>query len=113
MKTKIVIALATVLVLALIAILYQSLVVIPKAELEAERVESELARQSALEAEQRREAKLELCVQEAYSIYSLDWDNQCEVLGMEVDCVLDGYTAADLNDDYDSARAECVTIYAN
>ena len=63
----------------------------------------------AKEQEQKRQGKINSCLDEAYTLYSTDWDNECQALNLGDDCRLFN------SDKFDDKRAmdekNCYTRY--
>lgn len=92
-------------------IAYQTLVVVPREEIEQRYVQATRERMEALAAEQRRQKAYEDCDQMAWEAYSLDWDGACEIIGEEKDCSLPGYRADQLGEVLSKAKDRCVAMY--
>jgi len=105
----------TILVLVGIAsglfIAYQTLVVVPREEIEQRYVQATRERIEALAAEQRRQKAYEDCDQMAWEAYSLDWDAACKIEGEQKDCTLPGYRADQLGEVLAKAKDRCVAMY--
>jgi len=59
--------------------------------------------------ETQRQSKIDRCIDEAYTLYSTDWDNECQALNLGDDCRLFN------SDKFDDKRAmdekNCYTRY--
>lgn len=92
-------------------IAYQNAVVIPRERIEAQE-RAEDAKRLAEEMERsEREQNYSRCLQQAWIVYSQNWDGLCEINGLEKDCTLPRYRANELDDDYADEKDRCVTMY--
>lgn len=111
MKSNLLIAGAALFAIVIVVIMYQSLVVIPRAEIEAK----ERAQEAAIQAEQRaqlqREIKYNQCMRDAYSVYSSNWESHCELLELEAGCSLPNWKAKEFDAGYKEDQDRCVTMY--
>lgn len=110
-KTKIIIGIAIALfALASLFVAFSAFVLVPMERIEAqERAQQEKADAERLERIQR-EQNLTLCQNIAYSNYSQNWDDQCELEGKKPECSL-GIVADKLNERYSEETDRCITLY--
>lgn len=108
---KITAGLAVAFLVAVLAIAYQALVVVPAERLEAQ-AELQRAEQRAQElAEIRRQADYDTCLARAYQVYSSNWDSKCEVLGLEANCTLSFYAYSGIEENYKAEQDRCVAMH--
>lgn len=99
------------LVVFTLIMLYQALVVIPNERIAAEeRAVIEKARLERLEKIEKAE-KYDACMATAYRNYSDNWDQHCEMIGLEADCSLPAYNANLFEERKETAQDRCVTMY--
>lgn len=92
-------------------VMYQSMVVIPREEIAAEK-QAEAVRVIA-EERHRNQIKYEFgkCNDLAYANYSRNWETTCEGYGKEEECTLPTYLSKGLNDDYSKEREACLAVF--
>lgn len=105
------IAIAVISSLGAFSIAYQSLVVIPQKQIDAQILQAEQDRLSEALAEDRREARYGACLKSAFKSYTTNWDAQCELVGKESDCSLPNYTAEIFESRKDKDEEACLAIY--
>lgn len=110
MKTKLVYTTATIVVLFIGFTFYQSLVVIPREEIQAETARQQSAHEAAEKQLSERKVAYETCISDAFDVYSLDWDNQCRNIGEKADCNLTVYQASEIERRWADAKDACVAI---
>tara|TARA_R110000851_G_scaffold58128_2_gene135020 strand:+ start:151 stop:498 length:348 start_codon:yes stop_codon:yes gene_type:complete len=112
MKSNILTAAVVVGVIALIVIAYQGLIVVPQNQIEAQAAQAEAERMLEVAKGIDRQNNYDSCISSAYSVYSANWDNQCELAGKEIDCSLSLYENADvINTQHQVAEDTCLAIF--
>lgn len=113
MNTKNIIigAFAVLTMIVITSIAYQSLVVIPREEIEARERKETADRVAALFAEQQRKEDYSQCIQDAYINYTNNWNSQCKTEGKEDGCQLISWRAEDFEASWNRDEDTCVTLY--
>lgn len=102
---------AIIVSIAVLAIAYQALIVVPKEKIASqERAIVEKARLERLEKLQKAEA-YDSCVSEAYFNYTADWNKACETAGKEDSCTLYSSQSDRVDGIFKEAKNTCVTLY--
>jgi hypothetical protein len=97
--------------IALLAIMYQSMIVVPQQQIEAEIRQTELKLNAEREAALMAEIKYDSCMADAYSNYSSNWDGKCELEGREADCSLFPYEYETIETRHKEAQDRCLTMF--
>lgn len=98
-------------VLTTLFIAYQALVVVPKERIEAQTAIEERNRADALMAAARNKDNYDSCLLGAYTNYSSNWEQHCELLELEEDCSLPRATALLFEERKEKDEANCLAVY--
>jgi len=111
MKSNIITGAVVIGVIAIIAIAYQSLVVVPQNKIDAQEREARADRLMEIAKEADRKSEYESCKASAYRVYSQNWDAKCELIGEEADCSLYPVQSDQINQWHKEAQEDCLAIY--
>jgi len=101
----------SVIVIFVLTIMYQSMIVIPQAKLEAEANAIEAKINAEREARVVRENNYQQCLATAWEVYSNQWDSTCVIDGKAKDCSLPVYRHQSIDQSYTVAKDRCLTLY--
>lgn len=96
---------------AILAIAYQALVVVPNNQSEAILKAAQMKIDEEQRVQLRKKIDYDSCISNAYNNYSANWDSKCELLGKEKDCSLARYEREDIEETHSKAEDRCVTLY--
>jgi len=111
LKKNILNIIGIIVVFLVLWILYTAFIAIPREEL-ANELEIQLQKERAESfAQMKREINYKDCKNNAYEVYSLDWDNACETMGRKPDCELPAYKYTNIEERFEKKQDDCLTIY--
>ena len=111
MTKKIAVVAGIIFAALIVWIMYQHLVVVPQNKIDAQAEQARLNRIADVMEIADQERKYDNCISSAYNVYSMGWDNQCELEGKEADCSLSAYQYKVIEERHETAQAACLTRF--
>jgi len=110
-KQNLIIGASLVFGIAILFIAYQALVIMPAKGIMAQ----QRAEEARLEAERNeryiKQYQYELCISNAWEVYSTNWDNACVIDGKEADCTLPAYRHEPINQAHEADKDRCMKLF--